>query len=63
MTAERLKHRIERAKARLAEYDNIPAENLSAAGHWSEGYWKGTINILEEWLDDIVDGGNSNGTV
>lgn len=63
MTVERLKHRIERAKARLANYDDTPAEKLSAAGQWNVGYWKGTINILEEWLDDIVGGGNSNGTV
>lgn len=57
MTIERLQHRIERVKIAIKDYESRKNE-LNACGQWSYGYWKGYLAVLEEWLDELIDGGN-----
>jgi uncharacterized protein Yka (UPF0111/DUF47 family) len=53
MTKEKeLERRIKRSKERLKSLEERE-EHLSKYGYWEIGYFKGRIEILEDWLDEI----------
>lgn len=47
-----LERRIKRSKERLKSLEERE-EHLSKYGYWEIGYFKGRIEILEDWLDEI----------
>lgn len=47
-----LERRIKRSKERLKSLEERE-EYLSKYGYWEIGYFKGRIEILEDWLDEI----------
>ena len=58
MTAREIQRKIDRAKAKL-EAVEAKEPNLSVHGHWEIGYLKGQIGVLEDWLDDLNESGQT----
>lgn len=53
MTKEKeLERKIKRSKEKLKSLEERK-EYLSNHGYWEIGYFKGRIEILEDWLDEI----------
>lgn len=53
MTNEKeLERKIKRSKEKLKSLEERK-EYLSEHGYWEIGYFKGRIEILEDWLDEI----------
>lgn len=52
ITKERLQHQIERTKKLLADLEKRQ-EHLSKHGYWDMGYYKGKLEVLENWLDEL----------
>lgn len=50
ITKERLSHQIERTKKQLAALEERE-EHLSKHGYWDMGYYKGKLEVLENWFD------------
>ena len=55
MTEHQLERQIARVKKRIQDYENHE-NTLSVHGHWSLGYYRGRLTVLEDWLDDIREG-------
>ena len=54
MTKRELERKISRAKEKLESLEERE-EHLSKHGYWEIGYLKGQINVLEDWLDEIME--------
>ncbi|MBO5969142.1 MAG: hypothetical protein J6S14_11675 [Clostridia bacterium] len=52
MSEQQLKRQIERIRKRIQEYEN-EEETLSVHGHWSLGYYRGKLSVMEDWLECI----------
>ena len=44
-----LQRQIKKAKARIEELE-ARKDKLSNNGYWEFGYFKGRLNVLEDWL-------------
>ena len=55
MTERQLERQIERTRKRIQDYE-AHEDTLSAYGHWSLGYFRGKLTVMEDWLDDIREG-------
>ena len=55
MTEHQLERQIARIKKRIQDYEDRES-TLSVHGHWSLGYYKGKLTVMEDWLDDIREG-------
>ena len=54
MKVETLQRQILKAKANIADLEE-KKDYLSQHGHWSLGYWKGRLSVLEDWLDELLE--------
>ena len=54
ITKERLQHQIDKAKKHIEELEKRK-EILSEDGHWTLGYFKGRLTVLEDWLDELIE--------
>ena len=60
MTVERLQEILKVAKEYLSNSRKANGINPCFATEYDLGYWMGRVSVLEQWLDDLMDGGNSN---
>lgn len=54
-----LQRQIKKAKARVEELE-ARKDKLSTNGYWELGYFKGRLNVLEDWLDELTEVANGN---
>lgn len=54
-----LQRQIKKAKARIEELE-ARKDKLSNNGYWELGYFKGRLNVLEDWLDELMEVQNAN---
>lgn len=54
-----LQRQIKKAKARVEELE-ARKDKLSPNGYWELGYFKGRLNVLEDWLDELTEVANGN---
>lgn len=52
MTIEKIKQQLQRA-TKAAEELEADRGDLTDAGNWALGYWRGQISILESLLEEI----------
>ena len=52
MTIEKIKRQLQRANEAAAKLE-ADKEELTNAGNWALGYWRGQISILDFLLEEI----------
>ena len=59
LSSKIIQRKLELAKRRLNPLLERE-EHLSKHGFWEIGYLKGQISVLEDWLDELLEGNNAN---
>jgi hypothetical protein len=54
ITIKFLQRQIAKAKARIEDLE-ARQDQLSQHGYWELGYFKGRLNVLEDWLDELME--------
>lgn len=50
-----LERKIKRTRERLVDLENRK-ETLSKHGYWSIGFYRGKLEVLEDWIDELREG-------